>query len=166
VGGAGSHAREVLRVLLGSLAAQWLEGISESHPVKRFQVVVTTNDAYSWMATPLSNAGFANCIRGNVRRQLIQFGTTLILAVCLWGHVSEIFDHWDNTLQTGNDIEYSTVIVALIAGAVFWLAQVAAKVIRARSATFCLSSLFVASLPSTPSPVLSIGHSPPQPLRI
>jgi hypothetical protein len=101
-----------------------------------------------------------------VRRQLIQLGTTLILMVCLWGHVSEIFDHWDNTLQTGYDIEYSTVIVALIAGAGFWLARVAAKAIRARSAAFWLLSPFVASLAYTSSPVSSISDSPPLPLRI
>jgi hypothetical protein len=101
-----------------------------------------------------------------MRRRLIRFGTTLILTVCLWGHVSEMFDTWDNTLQTGNDIEYSTVIVALIAAAVLWLARVAAKVIRACSATFCFLSRFVACLPFTPSPLVFIGHSPPQPLRI
>ena len=50
----------------------------------------------------------------------------LILTLCIWGHVSEIFDHWDNTFQTGNDIEYSTVIVVLIAGAVIAFAHVAA----------------------------------------
>ena len=60
--------------------------------------------------------------------------------------MSEIFDHWDNTLQTGNDIEYSTVIVALIAGAVLGLAHVAAAVLRTVVATFSLSSLFVACL--------------------
>jgi hypothetical protein len=104
--------------------------------------------------------------KGNVRRSLIQFGTTLILMVCLWGHVSEIFDHWDHTLQTGYDIEYSTVIVALIAGAVFWLARVAAKLIRARSARFSLLSPLVASLSYTSGPVASISDSPPLPLRI
>jgi hypothetical protein len=48
----------------------------------------------------------------------------LLLTLCLWGHLSEIFDYWDNTFQTGNDIEYSTVIVALVAAAVVGLAQV------------------------------------------
>ena len=101
-----------------------------------------------------------------MRRKLIQFGAMLVLTVCVWGHVSEIFDHWDNTFQTGNDIEYSTVIVALIAGAVFGLARVAAAVLRAVSATLFVLPLFVTCLPSPPSLAASIGHSPPQPLRI
>ena len=70
-----------------------------------------------------------------MRRRLIQCGTTLILTLCVWGHVSEIFDHWDNTFQTGYDIEYSTVIVVLIAGAVIAFAHVAATLIRVVSAT-------------------------------
>jgi hypothetical protein len=101
-----------------------------------------------------------------VQRKLFQFGSTLILMACLWGHISEIVDRWDNTVQTGNDIEYSTVAVTLIAGAVFWLARVAAKVISAQSVTFFLLPLFVAYLLAPESPAVSIGHSPPQPLRI
>jgi len=60
--------------------------------------------------------------KGQIQRKLIQLGATLILTLCIWGHVSEIFDYWDNTFQAGNDIEYSTVIVALIAGAGFGIA--------------------------------------------
>lgn len=101
-----------------------------------------------------------------MRRQLIQFGTTLILTLCIWGHVSEIFDHWDNTFQTGNDIEYSTVIVVLIAGAVIGFAHVAALVLRTVSATSYLSLLFAASALAAPSPAPFVGHSPPPPLRI
>jgi len=104
--------------------------------------------------------------KGNVRLQLIQFGATFILTLCIWGHVSEIFDRWDNTLQTGYDIEYSTVIVALSAGAVFWLARVAAKAIRARSATSCLSLLFAAYPAVAPNPAAFVAQSPPPHLRI
>jgi hypothetical protein len=101
-----------------------------------------------------------------VRRQLLQFGTALILAVCFWGHVSEIFDHWDNTFQTGNDIEYSTVIVALIAGAAIGLAHVSAIVLRTVSATSWLLPSFAAYPAATPNPTAFIGQSPPAPLRI
>ncbi len=80
--------------------------------------------------------------------------------------MSEIFDHWDNTFQTGNDIECSTVIVALIAGAALGLTQVAAMVLRTVAATFWIVSLFFVRLPSPPSQVVSVGYSPPQPLRI
>jgi hypothetical protein len=100
-----------------------------------------------------------------VRRRLVQIGAVLILAVCVTGHVSEIFDHWDHTLQTGNDIDYSTVIVALIAGAVFGLAHVAAMLIRTVSVTFRLLPLFVVAFLSSLSPSFT-GYSPPPPLRI
>lgn len=65
-----------------------------------------------------------------MRRRLVQFGAILILLICICGHVAEIFDHWDNTLQTGDDVEYSTVIVALIVGAVLGLAHIAATALR------------------------------------
>jgi len=101
-----------------------------------------------------------------VRRRLIQFGATFILTLCIWGQVSEIFDHWDNTLQTGNDVEYSTVMVALIAGAVIGFAHVAAIVLRTVSATSYLLPLFATHSYITLSPAALIGQSPPPPLRI
>jgi hypothetical protein len=55
--------------------------------------------------------------KGKVRRHLLQFGAFLLLLVCLCAQVAETFDFWDHTLQTGNDIEYSLVIVVLIVGA-------------------------------------------------
>ena len=101
-----------------------------------------------------------------MRRKLIQLGTILILTLCIWGHVSEIFDHWDNTLQTGNDLEYSTVVVALIAGAVLGLVHCAAVVLRTVTPTLGNLSLLVVSFPASASPVVLVSHSPPQPLRI
>jgi hypothetical protein len=89
----------------------------------------------------------------------------LILAVCICSHVSEIFDHWDNTFQTGNDVESSTIIVALIAGAALGLTHVAAMTVCVVSGSRLLP-LFVTCLLSALSPAVSISHSPPQPLRI
>jgi hypothetical protein len=86
--------------------------------------------------------------------------------ICIWGHVSEMFDHWDNTFQTGNDIEYSTVIVALIAGAVIGFAYLAAIVLRPVSVAAYLLPLFAASPLAALSLDAFIGHSPPQTLRI
>ena len=101
-----------------------------------------------------------------MRRQLIYFGAILILMLCVWGHVSELFDHWDNTFQTGNDIEYSTVIVALIAGAVFGVTRFALAVLRSVSARFGLLSLGVTCPTAQPHPIAFVGNSPPPPLRI
>lgn len=101
-----------------------------------------------------------------MRRRLIQFGTTLILMLCVWGHVSEIFDYWDNTFQTGYDIEYSTVIVVLVAGAVIAFAHLAAALIRLVSATPRLMPYFGPCRVNAPSLSAFVGYSPPRPLRI
>jgi hypothetical protein len=101
-----------------------------------------------------------------VRRRLIQFGTTLVLTLCVWGHVSEIFDHWDNTFQTGYDIEYSTVIVVLIAGAVIAFAHAAAALIHRVSATPGLLPYFGSCHVDAPSLTAFVAPSPPRPLRI
>jgi hypothetical protein len=101
-----------------------------------------------------------------VRRQLIQLGTTLILTLCIWGHVSELFDHWDNTFRTGYDIEYSTVIVVVVTGAVIAFAHLLANVIRSVSATHVRLRLFSIYRLVLPIPDVFIGHSPPLSLRI
>jgi hypothetical protein len=100
-----------------------------------------------------------------MRQRLIQFGTTLILTVCIWGHVSEIFDHWDNTFKTGTDIEYSTVIVVLIAGTAIAFAHLAI-LLCARATTSHLLPSFAARSQAAPRLTAFVGHSPPQPLRI
>ena len=101
-----------------------------------------------------------------MRRQFVQFGAFLLLLICLGGHIAETFDFWDHTLQTGSDIEYSLVMVALVVGAGFGLAQVVAVLTRTVSLTGCLLSSFVASSSCAPPPVTRAGYSPPQPLRI
>jgi hypothetical protein len=34
---------------------------------------------------------------------------TLVLAICFVCPLIEMFDHWDHTIQTGNDTEYALV---------------------------------------------------------
>jgi len=36
----------------------------------------------------------------------------------LGGQVTELFDHWDHTLQTGSDVDYTVVIIAACVGVV------------------------------------------------
>lgn len=100
-------------------------------------------------------------------RRLFRFGSALILIVCIWGHVSELFDQWDNTFRTGYDVEYSTVIVVLVAGAVIAFAQLLATLIRySSSAThFRLRSSLLYRL-VLPLPAILMDHSPPPSLRI
>lgn len=45
----------------------------------------------------------------------------VVLLICVWGHLSEIADRWDHTLQSGTDSEYSLILLALSAGAVLTL---------------------------------------------
>jgi hypothetical protein len=104
--------------------------------------------------------------KGKVRRHLLQFGAFLLLLVCLCAQVAETFDFWDHTLQTGNDIEYSLVIVVLIAGAGFGLTSVAAVAMRTVTMVSSLFSSLGGSCSWAPPPVASTGYSPPQPLRI
>ena len=58
-----------------------------------------------------------------VSSRLVKVAILLLVLICLWGHVAEIFDHWDQTLQTGSDSEYSLVLLALSTGAVLVLAE-------------------------------------------
>lgn len=105
-------------------------------------------------------------IKTSVRRKLIQFGTVLILTLCIWGHVSELFDHWDNTFRTGYDIEYSTVMVVIVAGAVIAFAHLLANAIRSVYATRFTLRLFSFYDFVVVIPARFVGHSPPLPLRI
>lgn len=41
------------------------------------------------------------------------------LAVIVGGHLTELFDRWDQTLRTGQDSDYAVVLVAVSAAAVF-----------------------------------------------
>jgi hypothetical protein len=104
--------------------------------------------------------------KGKVRRHLLQSGAFLILLICLCAHVAETFDFWDHTLETGNDTEYSLVIVALVAGAGFGVAHVAAVTLRTVSVASYLLAAFVVSFSCAPPRSASTDYSPPQPLRI
>lgn len=101
-----------------------------------------------------------------MQRGLLQFGALLLLALCLWGHVSELFDHWDNTFRTGYDIEYNTVIVVLVAGAAVAFAHALAGVIRWISAIPRRMPSFTSNLNEPRVCAIANGHSPPVHLRI
>jgi hypothetical protein len=59
-----------------------------------------------------------------MKRRAIQAATLAVVMVCLGAHVSELFYTWDNSLQSGNDIEFSLVAVALCVGAAVVLVAV------------------------------------------
>jgi hypothetical protein len=47
----------------------------------------------------------------------------LVLLTCLICPLVETFDHWDHTLQTGNDTEYALVVLALCVGMAYAFAR-------------------------------------------
>lgn len=101
-----------------------------------------------------------------MRRKLLQSIVTFALALSVWSHVSELFDHWDNTFKTGNDIEYSTVIVVLITGAVIGFVRLAVIVFTALSGTLHARPSLAAVVIATYNSLELIAHSPPRSLRI
>ena len=101
-----------------------------------------------------------------MQRKLLQLVAALVLGLCVWGHVSELFDHWDNTFKTGNDVEYSTVIVVLIAGAVIGFVRLAVLVLTAPLGALHVQSSLAAVAVTRPDSTEPIGYSPPLPLRI
>ncbi len=58
-----------------------------------------------------------------MRGVLLRVAVLVILAAVLGGHVTELFDRWDQTLQTGREIDFTVVSIAACAG----FALVAAK---------------------------------------
>ena len=102
----------------------------------------------------------------NVRRRMLYLGTVLVLTLSIWGHVSELFDHWDNTFRTGNDIEYSTVIVVLLVGAAICFAHLVVIVTRSRTTIGPLLRRFPVCAAAVPTIVSFTAYSPPAPLRI
>jgi hypothetical protein len=63
------------------------------------------------------------CILPFMRSRLSQIAAALALLICLVCPVLEMFDHWDQTVQTGNDTEYALVVLALCVGAAYSFAR-------------------------------------------
>src|SRR5215469_14175778 len=104
-----------------------------------------------------------------MRSRSSRFVVTAALLICFVCPLAETFDNWDHTIQTGNDTEYTLVVLALSVGAAYSFVRFAFK---------ChLSGAAVKSVAGRrpPKPFLSTPHrfsllpfdpiSPP-PLRI
>ena len=92
----------------------------------------------------------------------------ILLVTCFVCPLVEIFDHWDNTLQTGNDSEYALVIVVLCVGAAYSLAHLIVKRpdIRYASKFPFNASVQVTSLSTQFSFNLLLNAISPPPLEI
>jgi hypothetical protein len=88
----------------------------------------------------LSAPGGSNA---DMRRVLLRWVVVFAIAVMLCGHVTELFDCWDQTLTTGRDADYSIVFLAACAGVVFLVANY-------------LTSLLGCSRANESSPVLQV----------
>lgn len=58
-----------------------------------------------------------------MRKTLLHTAASILLTGMLGGHITELFDHWDHTLQTGRDVDYTVVIIAATVGVVFAVAK-------------------------------------------
>lgn len=104
-----------------------------------------------------------------VGRCLRRSAGLIILAAMLGGHVTELFDHWDNTPESGRDIDYTIVILAACAGVVVLAAKRFVALFRqfARRSDLPMPQSF-----SLLEPILleisALGPSPPPllPLRV
>jgi hypothetical protein len=65
----------------------------------------------------------------------------IVLLICLVCPLVETFDHWDHTLQTGNDTEYALVVLALCVGVAHTFARFVSRFPLLKSAAELVSNL-------------------------
>ena len=58
-----------------------------------------------------------------MRSVVLRLAVLIMLTCMMGGQITELFDRWDDTLRTGQDIDYSVVFVAAAAGIVFVVAN-------------------------------------------
>ncbi len=75
-----------------------------------------------------------------MRSRASQITVALVLFTCLVCPVVEMFDQWDHTIQTGNDIEYALVILALCVGVAYTFARFVSKFPLLKSAAEFVSN--------------------------
>jgi len=66
-------------------------------------------------------------------RLALRIFALIVLLLTVGGHISEFFDTWDHTLQTGREADYTVVLIAAVVGSGF-LAVSSAHALRRRPA--------------------------------
>lgn len=80
-----------------------------------------------------------------MRKTLLHSAALIVLAGMLGGQITELFDHWDHTAQTGRDVDYTVVIIAASLGVVF---AVGKKLITGCIRLFSTSKLLDSNIPT------------------
>lgn len=93
----------------------------------------------------------------------LRWAVLIIVAGMLCGHVTELFDHWDHTLRTGREADYTLVVLAACAGLQIVLARallafvtgvLASGTLPARSSSSALQMVAAETKITGPSPPL------------
>ena len=63
-------------------------------------------------------------MRSRVRAIIV----AIVLAICLVCPLVDMFDYWDHAAQTGNDTEYTFVILGLCVGSLYTFARAVLKI--------------------------------------
>lgn len=94
--------------------------------------------------------------------RVLRWAVLLILMAMLSGHVSELFDHWDHTMRTGREADYTLVVIGACAGLELVLARALITLFRGLQAErlSCGEQPLKACGVITASPLLA-GPSPP-----
>ena len=105
-----------------------------------------------------------------MRSRAIRITAAVALLVCLICPLLETFDTWDHTIQTGNDTEYTLVILALCVGVAYSFARFVFKSaplgLVANCAFGCAHKSFLAGAYRCISLLFDATSPPPLPLRI
>jgi|SRR5579864_6113823 len=98
--------------------------------------------------------------------RVLRWAALIIVAAMLTGHVTELFDHWDHTLRTGREADYTLVVLAACAGIEiviagnllrFFRALPAQGGVRAQHRPALLEPAFAETSVAGPSPPLLIS---------
>lgn len=105
-----------------------------------------------------------------MRSRASRVTAALVLMTCLTCPLLETIDTWDHTVQTGNDTEYTLVVLALCIGVAYTFSRF---IVKAALLDFVTNRFFTSSAqrsfifaPRSFALLLFDAASPPLPLRI
>ena|SRR5947207_595730 len=100
-----------------------------------------------------------------MRSHAIRAAILVVVLVCVVAPVAELFDVWDNTLQTGNDVESSLAVIAACLGMALVLTGSLFKLLRNPAPIESIRVLQECHSPVVAPSLRWDSHSPPT-LRI